>query len=177
VIAGFRSERVLLLGNSSILGEVVSYLLRRPEFGYSFLATSAKIFPAISGSLPGSDRRSAPCVRKYRPTRIVVGMAERRNAFPFSNCSKFASPASSSKTLPTHTKWPCGGFAAANPAVATHFFFRSGAAPPCDYAAEFLFARNRRPGPSDFSPIMLVTAIIVRLTSAGPVLYRSAASA
>ena len=34
VIAGLRSERVLLLGNSSILGEVITVLLARPEFGY-----------------------------------------------------------------------------------------------------------------------------------------------
>ena len=35
VIAGFRSERVLLLGNSSILAEVISFICSvRPEFGY-----------------------------------------------------------------------------------------------------------------------------------------------
>jgi len=62
VIAGFRSERVLLLGNSSILGEVISYLLRRPEFGYSFLGY-------LSEDLPGDF--PVPCLGTISEVRHI----------------------------------------------------------------------------------------------------------
>ena len=83
VIAGFRSERVLLMGNSSILGEVITQLIDRPEFGYSLLGYLCEDQPcefpiACLGTV--ADVR-AIC-EQQRPTRIVVGMAERRNRLP-----------------------------------------------------------------------------------------------
>ncbi len=83
IIGALRSERVLLLGNSSILAEVIECLHQKPEFGYSVLGYLCEDeeceFPIpCLGKL--TDVR-AVC-EKYKPTRIVVGMAERRNRLP-----------------------------------------------------------------------------------------------
>ncbi len=84
VIAGFGSERVLMLGNSSILGDVIASLLHRPEFGYTVLGYLSEgepcDFPVVClGRI--EDVRSV--CEMHRPTRIVVGMDERRNRMPF----------------------------------------------------------------------------------------------
>ena len=83
VILALRSERVLLLGNSSILGEVISEVLARPEFGYSIVGYVCEEQPC---DFPVPCLGGLADVRKvceeYRPTRIVVGMAERRNRLP-----------------------------------------------------------------------------------------------
>jgi sugar transferase (PEP-CTERM system associated) len=83
VILALRSERVLMLGNSSILSEVITALLGRPEFGYKLIGYLCEEQPAdfpipCLGTL--ADVR-AVC-EQYRPTRVVVGMAERRNRLP-----------------------------------------------------------------------------------------------
>jgi len=84
VVAGFGSERVLLMGNSSILGDVIESLLHRPEFGYTVLGYLCEEepcgFPVVClGKI--EDVRSV--CEQHRPTRIVVGMEERRNRMPF----------------------------------------------------------------------------------------------
>jgi hypothetical protein len=83
VISALRSERVLLLGNSSILSEVITAVLTRPEFGYKLVGYLCEDQPCdfpipCLGTL--ADVR-AVC-EQQRPTRVVVGMAERRNRLP-----------------------------------------------------------------------------------------------
>ena len=83
IIGSLRSERVLLLGNSSILAEVIECLQAKPEFGYSILGYLCEDDPC-DFPIPCLGKLSevrAVC-EKYRPTRIVVGMAERRNRLP-----------------------------------------------------------------------------------------------
>ena len=83
IIGALRSERVLLLGNSSILAEVIECLQDKPQFGYSILGylyeDAPNDFPVpCLGQL--NDVREI--CEKHKPTRIVVGMAERRNRLP-----------------------------------------------------------------------------------------------
>ncbi|MBV8810046.1 MAG: sugar transferase [Acidobacteriaceae bacterium] len=83
IISGLRTERVLLLGNSSILGEVVAEVVQRPEFGYSIIGYLCEEEPCdlpINCLGPIQDVRRV--CEEHRPTRIVVGMAERRNRLP-----------------------------------------------------------------------------------------------
>ncbi len=83
IVAGLRSERVLLMGNSSILEEIITPILDRPEFGYSILGYLCEEeecnFPVPCLGKVAEVR--AVCA-EYKPTRIVVGMAERRNRLP-----------------------------------------------------------------------------------------------
>jgi hypothetical protein len=83
VIAGLRSERVLLMGNSSILGEVITVLLGRPEFGYKLVGYLCEDHPC-DFPIPclGTVADVRAVCEQHRPMRIVVGMAERRNRLP-----------------------------------------------------------------------------------------------
>ncbi len=83
IIGALRSEKVLLLGNSSILAEVIECLHRKPEFGYSILGYVCEDEPCdFPVPCLGTLSEIQSICATYRPTRIVVGMAERRNRLP-----------------------------------------------------------------------------------------------
>jgi sugar transferase (PEP-CTERM system associated) len=83
VVVALRSERVLLLGNSSILGEVIEEVIRRPEFGYTIIGYVCEEEPC---EFPVPCLGTLADIRRVcdesKPTRIVVGMTERRNRLP-----------------------------------------------------------------------------------------------
>ena len=84
IVVGLRSERVLLMGSSSILGEVIAQIIDRPEFGYSILGYLAEEDQPLTFPVPclGRVDEVRQVCADHRPTRIVVGMAERRNRLP-----------------------------------------------------------------------------------------------
>jgi sugar transferase (PEP-CTERM system associated) len=174
VISGLRSERVLLLGNSSILGEVIAEIAQRPEFGYSIIGYLCEDEPCgFPVNCLGTVADVQRICEDRKPTRIVVGMAERRNRLPvqqlleirFSGvriedasdtyeralhrvCSRKIQPSQlifSASLGPRHQ------------ALATQRFY------------SFVLGMI---GFIACSPLMLVTALVVWLSSPGPILYR-----
>jgi sugar transferase (PEP-CTERM system associated) len=85
VMKAMGSERVLFLGTSSVSQEIVQYLTEHPETGLTAvgfvdnLDTGAEIAGA---KLLGRIADLATIVGQFRPDRIVVGMAERRERLP-----------------------------------------------------------------------------------------------
>ena len=77
-------------GTRALLDEVVTHLLERPHFGYSILGYLSEKPHGDVETTPRSSR--IPCLgpindlrrvcEQRKPTRIVVGMAERRNRLP-----------------------------------------------------------------------------------------------
>jgi sugar transferase (PEP-CTERM system associated) len=174
VVAGLRSERVLLLGNSSILEEIITPIVDRPELGYSIL-----------GYLCEQEECdfSVPCLGKVedlrricdelKPTRIVVGMAERRNTLPVQDLLEIR----------------FGGVliedAADTYEKAMHRVCSRKIQPSQLIFASMLGPRSQAiafqklyslvtgvVGGLLTSPLMLITALAVRLSSKGPILYR-----
>lgn len=85
VMKAMGSERVLFLGTSSVSQEIVQYLIEHPETGLTALGyvdnvdTGAELAGAkVLGRI--SDLETT--VEQFRPDRIVVGMAERRERLP-----------------------------------------------------------------------------------------------
>jgi sugar transferase (PEP-CTERM system associated) len=174
LITGLRSERVLLMGNSSILNEVITELKHRPEFGYAVVGYLCESEPAdfavpCLGTL--SDIRRV--CQEYRPSRIIVGMAERRNRLPVQDLLdiRFAGTliedASDTYEMALHRV--CSG-----KIQPSQLIFSSSLGPRHQalaiqsvYSLVFGVA-----GLLIFSPVMLLTAIAVKLSSPGPVLYR-----
>jgi sugar transferase (PEP-CTERM system associated) len=85
VMKAMGSERVLFLGTSSVSQEIVQYLIEHPETGLTALGyvdnveTDAELAGAkVLGRI--SDLETT--VDQFRPDRIVVGMAERRERLP-----------------------------------------------------------------------------------------------
>jgi sugar transferase (PEP-CTERM system associated) len=85
VMKAMGSERVLFLGTSSVSQEIVEYLIEHPETGLTAvgfvdnLDTGAEIAGA---KLLGRIADLETVVGQFRPDRIVVGMAERRERLP-----------------------------------------------------------------------------------------------
>ncbi len=83
VIRALQTERVLLLGNSSILAETTEHVKARPELGYNILGYLCETEPVeFPAPCLGQISELKEVVAKLKPTRIVVGMAERRGRLP-----------------------------------------------------------------------------------------------
>ena len=173
VIVALRSERVLMLGNSSILGEVISHLLDRPHFGYTILGYLSEEAPCdfpipCLGHL--SDLRTV--CEEYKPTRIVVGMAERRNRLPVQEllAIRFNGVVieDAADTYEMTTRRVCS-----RKIQPSQLIFTSELGPRAQAVAiqnfySFLFGVI---GLVVFFPLMLLSGIAVKLSSPGPIFY------
>jgi sugar transferase (PEP-CTERM system associated) len=174
VISALRSERVLMMGNSSILSEVIAAVQARPEFGYKLIGYLCEDQP---GDFPipclGTLTDVRAVCEQHRPTRLVVGMAERRNRLPVHDLLEVR----------------FGGVIVEDAAdtyeVALHRVCSSKIQPSQLIFSSMLGPRRNAIALQTFyslmisllglvltSPLLLLTALAVRLTSKGPVLYR-----
>jgi sugar transferase (PEP-CTERM system associated) len=173
IIGTLRSERVLLLGNSSILGEVIDCILEKPEFGYTLLGYLCEDKPCefpipCLGQM--SDIREI-CA-KYKPTRIVVGMAERRNRLPVHDLLEIRFSGvmieDAADTYEIAMRRVCSRKIQPSQLIFSALLGPRPQALAVQGAYSFLIGIV---GLIVFSPLMLVTAIAVKLSSKGPVFY------
>lgn len=176
IVVGLRSERVLLMGNSSILDEIITPILARPEFGYSILGY-------LCEDDAGECHFPVPCLGKvnevravcaeYKPTRIVVGMAERRNRLPVQDLLELRfggvriEDASDTYEMAMHR-------VCSRKIQPSQLIFSSMLGPRSQAIAfqklySWIFGII---GLVLSSPFMLLAALAVRLSSKGPILYR-----
>ncbi len=174
IIGAMRSERVLLLGNSSILSEVIECVKGKPEFGYTLLGYLHEGEPA-DFALPCLGRISElrEVCKEYRPTRIVVGMAERRNRLPVYDLLeiRFAGVVieDAADTYEIALRRVCS-----RKIQPSQLIFSSGLGPqPHALAIQNFYSLIIGViGMIVSLPLMLLTAIAVKLSSKGPVFYR-----
>ena len=174
VISGLRSERVLLMGNSSILGEVITVLLGRPEFGYKLVGYLCEDHPC-DFPIPclGTVTDVRAVCEQHRPMRIVVGMAERRNRLPVQDLLEirfggvFVEDAADTYEMALHR-------VCSSKIQPSQLIFSSMLGPRRNaitlqvfYSLLISFI-----GLIVAAPFMLLTALAVKLTSKGPMLYR-----
>jgi sugar transferase (PEP-CTERM system associated) len=174
VVVALRSERVLLLGNSSILGEVISEVVARPEFGYSIVGYVCEEQPC---DFPVPCLGGLADVRKvceeYKPTRIVVGMAERRNRLPVQDLLEIRFTGvlieDAADTYEMAMRRVCS-----RKIQPSQLIFSSvlGPRPQAIALQNFYSLLLGLAGSILALPFMLFTAIAVKLSSKGPVLYR-----
>lgn len=173
IIAGFSSERVLLMGNSSILGEVIDHLAERPEFGYQILGYLCEGEPCgFPVPCLGNIDDIQKVFDEYQPTRIVVGMAERRNRLPVEELLDIRFSGilieDAADTYEIALRRVCS-----RKIQPSQLIFSSGLGPRKHAIAiqklySFVIGTL---GLIVLSPFMLITALAVRLTSPGPMLY------
>jgi exopolysaccharide biosynthesis polyprenyl glycosylphosphotransferase len=174
IISALRSERVLLMGNSSILGEVIQRLTEKPEFGYSLLGYLCEFEPCefpipCLGDL-GDVRRICT---QYRPTRIVVGMAERRNRLPLQELLEIRFGGTiiedAADTYEMAMRRVCSRKIQPSQLI---FSSMLGPRPHAITLQNFYSLMIGILGLIVGSPLMLLTAILVKISSPGPILYR-----
>lgn len=174
IVAVLRSERVLLMGNSSILGEVTETVLNKPEFGYSLIGYLCEDEPS---GLP------IPCLGKvddvkmvcaqFHPTRIVVGMAERRNRLPVQDLLEIRFGGvlieDAADTYEMALRRVCSRKIQPSQLI---FTSQLGPRPKAIAIQNFYSFLIGSLGLIVFSPLMLVTGILVAVSSKGPIFYR-----
>ena len=174
IISALRSERVLLMGNSSILGEVIERLIAKPEFGYTIVGYLCEVEPCdfpvpCLGNMGDVQRVCA----EYRPTRIVVGMAERRNRLPVQDLLeiRFAGTVieDAADTYEMAMRRVCSRKIQPSQLI---FSSMLGPKPHAITLQNFYSFFIGFVGLVIASPLMLLTALVVRTSSKGPILYR-----
>ena len=174
VISVMRSERVLLMGNSSILGEVIERLMEKPEFGYSIVGYVCEFEPCdfpipCLGTLLDVQKVCA----EHRPTRIVVGMAERRNRLPVQDLLeiRFAGTIieDAADTYEMAMRRVCSRKIQPSQLI---FSSMLGPRPHAITLQNFYSLVIGVVGLILASPLMLITALLVKFSSPGPILYR-----
>ncbi len=174
VIVALRSERVLMLGNSEILAEVADHILTHPEFGYTvigYLCEEAPISFPVQCLGPIASLRKV--YDELRPTRIVVGMAERRNRLPVQELLeiRFAGVIieDAADTYEMATRRVCG-----RRIQPSQLIFTSELGPRAHALAvqSFYSLLMGILGLVLFSPLMVLTGLAVKMTSKGPAFYK-----
>ncbi len=180
VLTSLRAPAMLLLGTSHILAEISRRLEERVEIGFrviGYLDDDAR--PEEGGASMGSVPRLGTLadlrdiVAKHKPERIVVGMSERRSRLPVYELLEM-------RLSGIHVEEAAGLYESCFGRVSTRdlrpsqLVFSSELGPSVNSVAlqqiySFLIALV---GGILSLPIMLVAAVLVRLTSKGPVLYR-----
>ncbi len=176
VMKAMGSERVLFLGTSSVSQEIVHYLLEHPETGLTAIGyidnldTGAEIAGVkLLGRIPDLEN----IVGQFRPDRIVVGMSERRERLPVNQLLEL-------RLSGIHIEDALTTYESTFGRISTRELRPS----------QLIFSAELGPNPnrvllqSVYSmiiafiaavialPIMALVAIVVKLSSSGPALYR-----
>jgi sugar transferase (PEP-CTERM system associated) len=175
VVQALASERVLFLGASPLAQEIARRLQERKELGVAVAGFLAE--PAELEQLPENWRLGAPgdlaeTVARVKPDRLVVGLVERRQRMPVHDLLTV-----SFAGIPVEE------------AATTYEGVLKRVSTMQLRPSQLIFSRELGPNPARLKlqsiystilaafglvvagPVMIVVAILVRLTSAGPALY------
>jgi sugar transferase (PEP-CTERM system associated) len=171
---GFR--RILFLGASPISQEIAAHLLERPEFGMrvlGYIDDSADLKALPGGKLLGRMNELTHIARTIKPDLIVVGMIEQRKELPMAEMLHlrfsgvhFEEAAVTFETafgrVPTRQIRPSRlVFSSDLGPRKGSLFWHSLYSIPIAALLVILFA-----------PVMLIVALVVKLTSPGPIFHR-----
>ena len=177
VLRALGGQRVLFLGTSEVVREIAAHLHAHPEIGMNILGY---VDNEDMGTLPGgrilaSIEEFPDLARKLRPDLVVVGTSERRQELPMDQMLHL-------RFSGIHFEEAAVTFEAAFGRVLTRqmrpsrLIFSSDLGP----RKRSLFLHSLYSWPIAliltvlFAPIMLIVAILVRLTSPGPILHKQA---
>jgi sugar transferase (PEP-CTERM system associated) len=171
------ADRLLLVGSSPVITEVAAHLSAHPEKGVKVIGAIAdepgELFEVPGTKFLGRLDALREVVAASRPTRIVIGMRERRTRMPVGDLLALRFSGYFIEEAATTYERICGR-------VCTKELRPS----QLIYSGEF--SPRRRPmlyqsfsnlilaafGLIVALPIMIVAALAVRLSSRGPILYR-----
>lgn len=175
VVQALASQRLLFLGSSPVLRDIAAYLGEHPELGQVCLGYVDDLNPEPDlpgGKLLGPIRQLRGIVEDLRPDRIVVGMTERRQRLPVNELLQL-------RFSGIHIEDAISTFESTFGRICTRELRPS----QLIFTAELGPRKNSAMWHSIYSwaialvltilflPVMLVVAVVVRLSSPGPILY------
>jgi sugar transferase (PEP-CTERM system associated) len=169
--------RILMVGRSSVLAAIAAHLADHPEKGLT-VTGYVDDSPDTGEELPGAKLLGPlaalrEIVAATRPTRIVVGMFERRNRVPMNDLLELRFAGHVIEEAATAYESVCGRVCVKE--LRPSQLIYSGELGPRRQTVLYQSVANlliAAIGLVAAFPLMLLTALAVRLTSAGPVLYR-----
>ena len=171
------AERLLMLGTSPLLADIAQHISEHPETGLEvagFVADSEGRSPEVpGGKILGSLPQLMEIVAAAKPTRIVVGMFERRNRMPMEDLLELRFAGNIIEEAANVYERVCGRVCLTE--IRPSHLIYSGELGPRGGSLIYQAAINFVAaviGIIVSFPIMLLTALAVRLSSPGPVLYR-----
>jgi sugar transferase (PEP-CTERM system associated) len=176
LLQAFGGQRVLFLGTSEISLEIAAHLVKHPEKGMhnlGYVDNNCELQELPGGEVLGSVDRLPELARKLRPDLIVVGMAERRQEMPmremlhlrFSGIhfeeAALTFEATFGRVLTRQLRPSRLIYSSELGPLKRSLLLHSLYSIPLAFVLSVVFA-----------PVMLLAAILIRLTSRGPILHR-----
>jgi sugar transferase (PEP-CTERM system associated) len=171
------ADSLLLVGNSPLLADIAHYIAAHPEKGLKVVGCvsddAEDLQAPETAKVLGRIEYLREIVNATHPTRIVVGMRERRNRLPVADLLELRYGGHLIEEAPTAFERVCGR-------ICTKELRPS----QLIYSGEFSRHRNTvfyqtlgnliiaSVGMVVAVPLMAITALAVRFSSPGPVLYR-----
>lgn len=170
-------DRLLLVGGSPLLEDIGTYISTHPETGLlvaGYVDDSHETgAPLPGGKLLGRLESLREVVEAARPNRIVVGMFERRNRMPVSDLLELRFAGNIIEEAANTYERVCGRVCLKE--IRPSQLIYSGELGPRRQSLIYQTVVNRIVaiiGITLSLPFMLLTALAVKLTSKGPMLYR-----
>jgi sugar transferase (PEP-CTERM system associated) len=177
VLKRMGGERLLLVGSSPVLAEVAEHIHSHPEKGVRLIGYVND--EPDEGNAPrgakflGRLEALREIVDATRPSRVVVGLRERRNRLPVTELLELRYSGNIIEEAPTAFERVCGRVCTKE--LRPSQLIYSGEFSRRRHAVLYQSVSNVVIAAIGFVvafPIMLITAIAVKLSSSGPVLYR-----
>ena len=170
------AERILFLGKNPVALQVAARIRERPEFGMSvlgFVDESAADEKAAAAEVLGVLGDFREIVARTRPDRIIIGMTERRRRLPVLDLLDIGFSGIRVEEAATAFEWAFGRVSTRELRPSQLIFTRELGPRPSTVKLQsiysWLFAFL---GVALTWPLMILVALLIKLTSRGPVLYR-----
>ena len=170
-------DRLLLVGGSPLLEEIGSAIVERPEAGLAVAGyLDDRHEPGVmlaGGKVLGPLTALRDVVRATQPERIVIGMFERRNRMPVAELLEMRFSGHIIEEVAVTYERVCGRVCLKEIRPSDLIFSGDlGPRPQNLFYQRLSNILMAAIGLVVLSPILVLTAILVRLTSPGPILYR-----
>jgi sugar transferase (PEP-CTERM system associated) len=170
-------DRLLLVGGSPVLEEIGQFILEHPEKGLSISGYVDDVrepgFQLPGGKVLGPLTALRQIVAATQPNRIVVGMFERRNRLPVGELLNLRFAGHIIEEASTAYESVCGRICL-NELRPSHLIYTGELGPNRTVVVyqQFTNVAAAVLGLIFTLPFMLLTALAVRISSPGPILYR-----
>jgi sugar transferase (PEP-CTERM system associated) len=172
VMQGVAAERVMFLGTSAVALEIAAELRRRPELGMTPIGFVADTAPK-GETLLASVADFLEAVRNHKPNRIVVGMEERRQCMPVYDLLEVNFSGVMVEDAAALFETVFGRVSMFQLRPSQLIFSRELGPRPLTVKLQSIYSfLIALVGLAALIPVMAIVAILIRLTSRGPILYR-----
>jgi sugar transferase (PEP-CTERM system associated) len=171
------SERLLFVGSNQVVEEMAGYIMGHPELGLSILGyltdRHALHSPLTGGKVLGALSDIQKIATEMKPTRIIVGMTERRDRMPVPALLELRFAGFAIEEAGSTYEAVCGRICTKELRPSQLIFSGELGPRPASLAVQNLLNFSvALTGLLTTLPIMAAVAAAVKVTSRGPILYR-----